>query len=145
MFTFGGIQQPTTKQEWAMIKLKQRGLDASRVIPGIMDGLPALEKVFREEFPRCRTQLCVVHMKCNVLAKVARKDKNEVSDDLNSIFYASSKEKALEFYRLFQEKWEKIFKTPHSDAKQLRCFAPVGSAVMLLITCLTQDKFSAHK
>jgi len=89
--------------------LKRRGLDGSNVVLGIMDGLTALEKVFKEEFPHSRTQRCIVHIKRNILAKVARKDKKEVSDDLNSIFYASSKEKALGFYQLFQEKWEKTY------------------------------------
>jgi len=89
--------------------LKRRGLDGSNVVLGIMDGLTSLEKVFKEEFPRARTQRCIVHVKRNILAKVARKGKKEVSDDLNSIFYASSKEKALGFYRLFQEKWEKTY------------------------------------
>ena len=32
--------------------LKRRGLDGQRVTLGIMDGLPGLEKVFREEFQR---------------------------------------------------------------------------------------------
>ncbi len=89
--------------------LKRRGLDGSDVVLGIMDGLTALEKVFKEEFPHSKTQRCIVHVKRNILAKVARKDKKEVSDDLNSIFYASSKEKALGFYQLVQEKWEKTY------------------------------------
>lgn len=87
--------------------LKHRGLDGSKVLLGIMDGLPALEKVFREEFPSSKTQRCQVHVASNVLAKVTRKDKKQVADDLRSIFYASSKGKALDFYKAFKEKWEK--------------------------------------
>jgi len=30
--------------------LKKRGLDSQKVTVGIMDGLPGLEKVFKEEF-----------------------------------------------------------------------------------------------
>jgi putative transposase len=43
----------------------------------------------------------------NVLAKVPRKLKETVADDMRSIFYASSKQKALEFFEKFKKKWEK--------------------------------------
>lgn len=87
--------------------LKSRGLDGTSVQLGIMDGLPGLEKVFGEEFPNAKVQRCQVHVARNVLAKVPHKLKKAVADDLRSIFYASSKEKADEFYRLFYEKWNK--------------------------------------
>ncbi len=87
--------------------LKSRGLDSSLIQLGIMDGLSGLEMVFREEFPHAQVQRCQVHVARNVLAKVPRKLKQTVADDLRSIFYASSKEKAEEFYKEFQEKWGK--------------------------------------
>lgn len=43
----------------------------------------------------------------NVLAKVPRKLKQAVADDLRSIFYAFSKEKAENFYKEFVDKWDK--------------------------------------
>ena len=87
--------------------LKRRGLDSHAVTLGIMDGLPGLEKVFREEFTRGKVQRCQVHVARNVLAKVPKKLKQEVADDIRSIFYASSREKALEFSTLFAECWQK--------------------------------------
>lgn len=87
--------------------LKSRGLDGSAVRLGIMDGLAGLEKVFEEEFPTAKVQRCQVHVARNVLAKAPHKVKKEVADDLRSIFYASSKEKAMGFFRSFQEKWDK--------------------------------------
>ncbi len=87
--------------------LKSRGLDGLSVTLGIMDGLSGLEKVFEEEFPNSEVQRCQVHVARNVLAKVPHKIKKEVADDLRSIFYASSKQKADEFYKTFNEKWEK--------------------------------------
>ena len=87
--------------------LKQRGLNSQAVILGIMDGLPGLEKVFREEFPKSKVQRCQVHVARNVLAKVPRKLKQEVADNIRSIFYASSKEKAREFSTQFAERWQK--------------------------------------
>jgi putative transposase len=87
--------------------LKSRGLDGTVVQLGIMDGLTGLEKVFEEEFPNAKVQRCQVHVARNVLAKVPHKLKKAVADDLRSIFYASSKEKADEFYRSFYKKWSK--------------------------------------
>jgi putative transposase len=87
--------------------LKKRGLDGNNMVLGIMDGLGGLEKVFKEEFPKAKVQRCQVHVSRNVLAKVPRKLKKEVSDDLRSIFYASSKQKAMEFFDIFKDKWQK--------------------------------------
>ena len=88
--------------------LKKRGLDGSSMVLGIMDGLPGLEKVFKEEFPKAKVQRCQIHVSRNVLAKVPRKLKKAVADDLRSIFYASSKQKAMEFFGVFREKWQKV-------------------------------------
>ena len=87
--------------------LKSRGLNSQTVTLGIMDGLPGLEKVFREEFPQSKVQRCQVHVARNVLAKVPQKLKQKVADDMRSIFYASSREKALEFSTQFSERWQK--------------------------------------
>jgi len=87
--------------------LKARGLQSEPVILGIMDGLAGLEKVFKEEFPNAQVQRCQVHVAKNVLAKVPRKFKEAVADDMRSIFYASSKEKAQEFLQQFKNQWGK--------------------------------------
>ena len=87
--------------------LKKRGLDGRNATLGIMDGLPGLERVFKEEFPKAKVQRCQVHVAKNVLAKVPKKLKQAVADDMRSIFYASSKKKALEFFAAFKKKWEK--------------------------------------
>jgi putative transposase len=87
--------------------LKRRGLAVQTVTLGIMDGLPGLEKVFREEFPKGKVQRCQVHVMRNVLAKVPKKLKQDVADDIRSIFYASSKDKALEFASQFTGRWQK--------------------------------------
>jgi putative transposase len=87
--------------------LKKRGLNGAMVRLGIMDGLTGLEKVFHEEFPHAKVQRCQVHVARNVLAKVPRKLKQSVADDLRSIFYASSRKKADEFAISFRDKWER--------------------------------------
>ncbi len=87
--------------------LKARGLDGEKVTLGVMDGLPGLEIVFKEVFPQARVQRCQVHVARNVLAKAPKKFKQEVADDLRSIFYAPSQEKSLECFEAFKKKWYK--------------------------------------
>ena len=87
--------------------LKKRGLKGSHMVLGVMDGLSGLEKVFREEFQKANVQRCQVHVARNVLAKVPRKLKKAVADDMRSIFYASSKKKAMEFFDIFKERWQR--------------------------------------
>lgn len=50
--------------------LKRRGLDPDKITLGIMDGLPGLEKVIKEEFTKAKVQRCQVHVARNVPAKV---------------------------------------------------------------------------
>lgn len=87
--------------------LKARGLDGNTIELGIMDGLAGLEKVFIEEFPHSKVQRCQVHLARNVIAKCPHKLKEQVADDLRSIFYARSKKKAEAFYQEFKKKWER--------------------------------------
>jgi len=62
--------------------LKRRGLDGGTIALGIMDGLPALERVFKEEFPKAKTQRCQVHVARNILAKVPKKLKEQIGDEV---------------------------------------------------------------
>ncbi|ABC76899.1 transposase [Syntrophus aciditrophicus SB] len=87
--------------------LKSRGMKGGNVTLGIMDGLPGLETVFREEFPQAKTQRCQVHVARNVLAKVSKKFKKDVANDLRSIFYAPSRETAWACFEAFIKRWEK--------------------------------------
>lgn len=87
--------------------LKRRGLDGSSVVLGIMDGLAGLERVFTEEFPEAKVQRCQIHVARNILAKVPRKLKKEIGDEVRSIFYASSKKRAISFFKSFKDRWAK--------------------------------------
>jgi putative transposase len=86
--------------------LKRRGLNGNEVSLGVMDGLPGLERIFGEEFPKAKVQRCQVHVVRNVLAKVPRKLKKVIGDEVRSIFYASYKQKAMEFFEQFKLRWE---------------------------------------
>ena len=69
---------------------------------------PVWKKVFKEEFLKAKVQRCQFHVANNVLAKVSKNLKKSVADDLRSIFYASSKAKSIEFFKIFKDKWEKV-------------------------------------
>lgn len=101
-----GDKESATSWRELFKDLKARGLDKNKVKLGIMDGLPGLEKVFTEEFPKAKVQRCQVHVARNILCKVPRKLKQEVADDVRSIFYCRTRVKADQFLKDFKEKWE---------------------------------------
>ncbi len=86
--------------------LKGRGLNPETIELGIMDGLSGLERVFTEEFPTAKIQRCQVHVARNVLAKVPKKRKQEVADNLRDIFYAENRVNSKAAYQAFREKYE---------------------------------------
>ena len=102
-----GDKESATSWRELFKDLKQRGLDGSKVVLGIMDGLTGLEKVFKEEFTKAKVRRCQVHVSRNVLAKTPKKLKKAVADEIRSIFYASTRQKALEFFDQFKQRYEK--------------------------------------
>jgi putative transposase len=110
--------------------LKTRGLKGQDVTLGVMDGLSGLQKVFTEEFANAKIQRCRVHVAGNVLAKVPKKLKQAVADDMRSIFYASSKDKAIEFFKAFKQRWEKDLpfyqQFAHKEFTQKKLTAPIS-------------------
>lgn len=103
--TFLAIQQgdKESAETWRQIfkDIKQRGLKPASVLLGIMDGLPGLMKVFKEEFRNAKIQRCQVHVARNVLSKVPKKQKQDIADKLRDIFYAQTRKKALENFNSF--------------------------------------------
>lgn len=71
-------------------ELKRRGLPAEAVRIGIMDGLPGLERLFREEFSSAGTQRCWLHAKRNALAKSPARLRDGFDSFLEKVMYARS-------------------------------------------------------
>jgi len=65
------------------------------------------ERVFEEKFPKARIQHCQVHVARNVLAKVPKRFKKAVADDMRTIFYTSSRKKGEGVLHWIQKKWER--------------------------------------
>jgi len=110
-----------------------RGLNKESVKLGIMDGLPGLEKVFKEEFSFAKTQRCTVHVGRNVLSKVPKSLKEKVSDKLRDIFYAPDKKTAIGNYEVFAAEYGKDI----PDA--------VNCLERNLTSCLTFFSFPKHE
>jgi len=86
--------------------MKQRKLDVGNVTLGIMDGLPGLMTVFREEFPNAKVQRCQFHVASNVLSKVPHGQKKKVADSLRDVFYAPSRKVARAAFEVFAQNYE---------------------------------------
>jgi putative transposase len=69
-------------------ELKRRGLDPSKIKIGIMDGLPGLERAFREAFPQAVTARCWVHAMKNAVAKAPARLRDAFKVLATKVMYA---------------------------------------------------------
>jgi putative transposase len=73
-------------------EIKKRGLDASKIRVGVMDGLPGLETVFREEFPNSVTARCWFHAMSNALHKAPARLRDAFHVLAKKVMYANGYE-----------------------------------------------------
>ena len=83
----------------AFRELKRRGLGASAVRVGVMDGLPGLEALFRDEFPNSVTARCWTHAKTNALAKAPSRLRAPFKVLLDKVMYARSEDEARNAFK----------------------------------------------
>lgn len=91
--------EPGTKDNtdaWAAVfaELSGRGLDMSAVRIGVMDGLPGLERLFQETFPKAVTGRCWVHALRNALAKTPERLRLTFKKLAHGAMYAPSENAA---------------------------------------------------
>lgn len=88
--------QKDNAESWHCVfeELIKRGLDTSAVQVGVMDGLPGLEKKFKEFFPKALTARCWVHAKHNALQKCSMRLKEPFEKLLTQVMYAPSESSA---------------------------------------------------
>lgn len=91
--------------------LKERGLDPLKIKIGIMDGLPGLEKAFKEEFPKSVTARCWVHAMKNALAKTPSRLEVPFKQLLQKVMYADSLNGA-------KKAFEELKRQMNGDAKR---------------------------
>lgn len=83
--------------------LKRRGLDASQVRLGIMDGLTGLENAFREAFPKSQTARCWVHSLRNAMAKTPKRLVESFKMLSHQVMYASGEESARSAFKALKQ------------------------------------------
>ena len=69
--------------------LKERGVQSVGLI--VSDGLTSIENAIAKSFPNAQHQLCVVHMKRNILAVFPRMKRLEIGKELLEIFAIETK------------------------------------------------------
>lgn len=105
-FYIGGRESSTGWRN-ILLDLYKRGV--REVLIGIFDGLPGLEDAFRECFPKADVQRCVVHKVRHILNKARKKDYPELSEDLKTIYRASTYNEAEEALKEVKRKWSKTY------------------------------------
>lgn len=91
--------EPGTKDNvdaWRAVfsELRRRGLSSGDVRIGIMDGLPGLEKLFREEFTNAVTARCWVHAMRNATEKTPLRLRDAFTLLAHKVMYASCEDEA---------------------------------------------------
>lgn len=96
-----------SKPAWERVftDLKARGLDASAVTLGIMDGLPGLAEAFVSAFPKAVVARCWVHKIRNVLTRVPRRYQALFKQGLDNIMYAESRKAAEHAWTALEAAW----------------------------------------
>ena len=96
-------------ESWQSVfnELIARGLDASSVKLGIMDGLPGLERCFKNTFPNSITARCWAHASRNALSRVSKKISPIFKKLLQKIMYAESETAARQAFEQLKTLMEK--------------------------------------
>ena len=91
--------------------LKERGVGVIDLL--VCDGLPGIENVQADTFPKADLLLCTVHLKRNIAGKVKPRDKKQVMEELKQVRapdqWEISPEKAFEKFKEFIARWQKSY------------------------------------
>ena len=125
-YTVLGVKEDRTREVLAVVNfptesatnwkdvfedLKERGVAVIDLL--VCDGLPGIENVLADTFPKADLQLCTVHLKRNIAGKVKPRDKKQVMEELKQICapdqWEISPEKAFEKFKEFITRWQKSY------------------------------------
>lgn len=97
------------RRAWESVfaEVKERGLDPTAVMLGIMDGLPGLADAFCEAFPNARVARCWIHKARNVLPRVPRRYQAAFQADWDKVAYATGLEAARTAFEALKERWSR--------------------------------------
>ena len=100
---FGAEGESATNWRQVVRELWERGVREVKLF--ISDDLPGIEEAVREIFPSAKWQLCVLHMVRDTLAKVRKKDREALAQDLKAVYRADTVKQAHRALRALEEKW----------------------------------------
>lgn len=104
---FIGAKETSEKWEDLLNGLKERGVQ--EVLLGVMDGLPGIEEAFLRVFPKADIQRCIVHIIRNSINMIRKKDIQEFTQDLRTIYQAPTLELAQIALEEVNRKWSKKY------------------------------------
>jgi putative transposase len=112
--------EPGTKDSadcWRTVfsELKRRGLKPEHVRVGVMDGLPGLEKAFRDEFQNAKTARCWRHAMENIMNKVSKRLHDEFKELVHKVMYASSEDGARKAFIELKQAMQR------DEARAIKC------------------------
>lgn len=99
-----------TKPAWlaSLNDLYRRGLIGKNLRLIIIDGHKGLRSALEEVYPFIKVQRCWAHKMRNVVNYLPRKRQKECSKDAQTIYNASSKQEAIEQFKIWKRKWSRI-------------------------------------
>ena len=117
--------QPGQKDDaksWEVVfeDLVKRGLKTEHVQIGVMDGLPGLEKKFKDFFSKSVTARCWVHAKGNAVQKCASRLRQPFEKLIDDVMYAQSESQArIKFIELKKQMGSDCERAVHCIEKDL--------------------------
>ena len=124
-FVLGG-KESTQSWESLLLMLLQRGLSQDHLKLIIVDGNPGLLRALKTLLPQLPIQRCIVHKIRNIVGKCPWKLRSIVPAEAKQVFYATSKEDALNIFYAFKEKYSttlsQIVESLEKDLNELLAF-----------------------
>jgi len=103
-FVLGG-KESTQSWESLLLMLMQRGLSQDHLKLVTVDGNPGLLKALKTLLPKVSVQRCIVHKIRNIVGKCPWKLRSIIPAEAKQIFYATSKDEALNIFDAFKDKY----------------------------------------
>lgn len=99
-----GASESAVVWEEHLQEIKDRGIQ--EVLEFVSDGLSGLKDAIKRKFPDALTQRCIVHQTRATLGKVRNKHKEEVVEDLRTIYRVDTLEEAKKNLEAVRGKWK---------------------------------------
>jgi putative transposase len=96
---------------WMVVldELKARGV--TDIIISVTDNLTGFSEAIKAVYPKCQTQICIVHQIRNSFKYITYKDRKEFTDDMKKIYTAPTKLMAEHELDKLEDKWFKKYPT----------------------------------